>query len=71
MTDSPNKDVKKVITLENFNPHLKKCNINSPRSKEAAKRQGIGMHELMVKSVDDIIKEKNLNRQSALTFLDH
>jgi hypothetical protein len=71
MTDSPNKDIKRVVNLENFNPHLKKCNINSPRSREAAKRQGIDMGELMVKSADDIIKEKNLTRQNALTFLDH
>lgn len=46
-----------LINILNFNPNLKKCYINSPRTIEAATRQGVKLNEIMAKTYEDFKKQ--------------
>ncbi len=53
-----------MTTLENFDPHQTKARINSPRSLDACKRQGIDPNELLYVSMEEYkqrVKKRGLD----------
>lgn len=64
-----------IISLDNFDEHGRsKPYLNSPRSLEACKRQGIEPEELIIRTIEDIRKiyKDGINDKKSLQIkLDH
>lgn len=62
------------MTLENFDPFKPKARLNSPRSVDACKRQGIDPQELLYLALEEYkekVKDKRLDKDSLKIRWEH